>query len=54
MQYKDIDSKILLQKTKQLITEKGWKINNIDTTILLEHPAISPYIPEMKESYLLC
>jgi len=49
MQYKDIDSKILLQKTKQLITEKGWKINNIDTTILLEHPAISPYIPEMKE-----
>jgi len=49
MEYKDIDSKILLKKTKQLITEKGWRINNIDTTILLEHPAISPYIPEMKE-----
>ncbi|MBP7102184.1 MAG: 2-C-methyl-D-erythritol 2,4-cyclodiphosphate synthase [Bacteroidales bacterium] len=48
IQYKNIDSKILLKKTKQLITEKGWIINNIDTTILLEHPSISPYIPEMK------
>lgn len=49
IQYKDIDSRILLKKTKQLITEKGWRINNIDSTIILQHPALSPYIPEMKD-----
>lgn len=49
LKFKDIDSKILLKETKHLICEKGWKINNIDSTVLLEHPIIGPYIPQMKE-----
>lgn len=48
-EYKNIDSKILLQKTAQLIAEAGYKIENIDSTICLEVPKIKPYIPEMQK-----
>ena len=47
-QYKGIDSKILLQKTHELIRSKGWKIENIDSTICLQQPKVSHLIPEMK------
>jgi 2-C-methyl-D-erythritol 2,4-cyclodiphosphate synthase len=47
-EYKNIDSKILLKKTCNLIMEKGYRVINIDTTICLEKPKISPFIPEMK------
>jgi len=47
-EYKDIDSKILLKKVVQLIIEKGYSIQNIDTTVCIQNPKISPYIPEMK------
>ncbi len=50
VEYKDIDSKILLKKVIQLIAEKGFSIQNIDTTICLQSPKISSYIPEMKIS----
>lgn len=46
---KDIDSKILLKRTILFIREKGFKVVNIDSTVCLETPKISPYIPEMKE-----
>jgi 2-C-methyl-D-erythritol 2,4-cyclodiphosphate synthase len=48
-EYKGIDSKILLKRTILLISEKGYKAVNIDSTICLEKPKISPYIPEMKD-----
>ncbi len=47
-EFKNIDSKILLQKTYQLIGEAGYKIENIDSTICLEQPKIKPYVPEMQ------
>jgi 2-C-methyl-D-erythritol 2,4-cyclodiphosphate synthase len=47
--FKDIDSKILLKRTILFIREKGFKVVNIDSTVCLERPKISPYIPEMKE-----
>jgi 2-C-methyl-D-erythritol 2,4-cyclodiphosphate synthase len=49
-EFKDIDSKILLSRTVLLIREKGYKIINIDSTICLEKPKISPYIDSMKEA----
>ncbi|MFH1295880.1 MAG: 2-C-methyl-D-erythritol 2,4-cyclodiphosphate synthase [Bacteroidota bacterium] len=49
-EFKGIDSKILLKKTCDLIREKGYSIGNIDTTVVLQAPKISNYIPEM----LLC
>lgn len=46
--FKNIDSKILLQKTYMLIAEAGYKIGNIDSTVCLEEPKIKQYIPEMQ------
>jgi 2-C-methyl-D-erythritol 2,4-cyclodiphosphate synthase len=48
-EYKDIDSKILLKKVVQLISEKGYFIQNIDTTICLQNPKISSYVSDMKK-----
>lgn len=45
--YKDISSLILLSHTNNLISINGYKIGNIDTTIVLESPKIRTYIPEM-------
>jgi 2-C-methyl-D-erythritol 2,4-cyclodiphosphate synthase len=47
--FKNIDSKKLLQKTFMLISEAGYKIENIDSTVCLEQPKIKPYIPEMQK-----
>lgn len=46
--YKNIDSKILLKNTLDLITEKGYSVINIDTTVCLEMPKIMPYVAAMK------
>ena len=46
-EFKDIDSKILLKRTLKMITDKGYSIGNLDTTIVLQNPKISLYIPEM-------
>ncbi|MCD8203399.1 MAG: 2-C-methyl-D-erythritol 2,4-cyclodiphosphate synthase [Prevotella sp.] len=46
---KDIDSKILLRKTLELIATKGYTIGNIDVTICAERPKLNPHIPAMKQ-----
>ncbi len=46
--YKGIDSKILLKKTVALLSEKGYKVGNVDSTICLQKPKVNPHIPEMK------
>jgi len=48
--YKNIDSKILLAKTVELIKEEGYSIVNIDSTLCLQAPKIKPYIPQMQEA----
>lgn len=48
--YKGIDSKILLKETFKLIQEKGFKIGNIDATVILEKPKLNPHIPKMQET----
>ncbi len=48
-EYKGIDSKKLLKKVVSLIAEKGYVINNIDTTVCLQKPKLSEYIPEMRK-----
>jgi 2-C-methyl-D-erythritol 2,4-cyclodiphosphate synthase len=48
-EFKDIDSKILLHRVKTMLDKKGYRIGNIDTTVCLQHPKISPYIPEMRK-----
>jgi 2-C-methyl-D-erythritol 2,4-cyclodiphosphate synthase len=47
--YKNIDSKILLQKTFELVKNKNYHIVNIDSTICLQEPKISAYTNEMRK-----
>ena len=47
-EYKDIDSKILLAKTLEVLSGKGYRVGNIDATICAERPKINPHIPAMQ------
>ena len=49
-EFKNIDSKILLARTKELITKEGYSIVNIDASLCLEAPKIKPYIAAMQET----
>lgn len=44
----NIDSKVLLRKTIELIASKGYRVGNIDATICAERPKLNPYVPQMK------
>ena len=52
--YKNIDSKILLRKSNEVIQSKGYKIVNIDSTVCLELPKIKPHIAQMQEAIAAC
>ena len=52
--YKGIDSKILLKEVMVLIRTKGLELINIDSTICLQKPKISSYIPEMQRVLAAC
>lgn len=45
---KGVDSKLLLEQTITLVSEKGYSVSNIDCTICLQKPKVNPFIPEMK------
>ncbi len=45
----NVDSKILLRKTIELIATKGYVVGNIDATVCAERPKINPHVPAIKE-----
>ena len=49
-EYKNIDSKILLKRTVEMIREQNYSIVNIDSTLCLESPRISLYVPAMQKT----
>lgn len=49
-EFKNIDSKILLKKSFALISSKGYRIVNIDSTLCLELPKVKPYIEQMQQT----
>ena len=49
-EFKNIDSKILLERTYQLIDEAGWTVGNIDSTLTLEAPKIKPHVAAMQQT----
>ena len=50
MAFKNIDSKILLKKTFELIQQQGYSIVNVDSTLCLQAPKIAPFVPAMQEA----
>lgn len=49
-EFLNIDSKILLRRTNELIREKGFTIGNIDATVAAQAPKLNPYIPAMQQA----
>lgn len=48
--YKGIDSRILLRHAAGLVREKGWRVENVDATVIAQKPKLAPYIDRMKEN----
>ena len=48
-QYKNVDSSLLLKKTIELVSKHNYRFVNLDTTLCLQEPKISPYINQMRE-----
>lgn len=48
--YKGADSLVLLKKTAELLKNEGYRIENIDSTVLAQNPKLSSYIQEMREN----
>ena len=48
--YKGADSRVLLRTVKELLDEKGYRISNVDVTLLAQKPKLKPYIPQMMEN----
>ena len=49
-QYKDISSLLLLQRVAALLADSGWRVSNVDATMLAQTPRLGPFIPAMKEN----
>lgn len=48
-QYRDISSLVLLEKVGLQLGSAGWRIANVDATMLAQRPRLGPFIPEMKD-----
>ena len=48
--YKDISSLILLKEVYEVMNQKGYQINNIDSLVIIEQPKLRPYIDEMRKN----
>ena len=44
----NMDSKIILKKTVELLSTKGYKVGNVDATVCAERPKINPHVPAMR------
>lgn len=51
--FRNIDSRILLRKTAELLREKGYKVVNVDATVIAQKPKLSPFIAEMRDNIAL-
>ncbi|WP_172604236.1 2-C-methyl-D-erythritol 2,4-cyclodiphosphate synthase [Fusobacterium ulcerans] len=49
MKYENINSTILLKRVKELVAERGYKIINLDSIIVLQKPKVKPYIEAMRK-----
>ncbi|HEX2617322.1 MAG TPA: 2-C-methyl-D-erythritol 2,4-cyclodiphosphate synthase [Flavobacteriales bacterium] len=48
MRWKGADSKVLLKQVVQLLADRGWRVGNVDSTLVLERPKIKPHIEAMR------
>ncbi|MEO1765901.1 2-C-methyl-D-erythritol 2,4-cyclodiphosphate synthase [Thiobacter aerophilum] len=46
-QYRGIDSRRLLRQVRAVLKEQGWRVGNVDATVVAQAPRLTPYVPEM-------
>ncbi|MEJ5211325.1 MAG: 2-C-methyl-D-erythritol 2,4-cyclodiphosphate synthase [Burkholderiales bacterium] len=46
-QYRGIDSRRLLRRVRGVLAEEGWRVGNVDATVVAQAPRLAPYIPDM-------
>lgn len=46
--WKGADSKLLLKEVVRMLAEQGWRVGNVDSTLVLERPKIMPHVPAMR------
>lgn len=49
-EFKNVDSRILLRKVKEILSDNGYNVNNVDATIVAQQPKLSPYIETMRKN----
>jgi 2-C-methyl-D-erythritol 2,4-cyclodiphosphate synthase len=53
-QYRGISSLLLLERTKQMLDQNGWQINQIDATVVAQAPKLQPYISTIQLKLAAC
>ncbi len=48
--YSGVSSMLLLQKVMELLNSAGWRVGNVDATILAQAPKLAPHIPQMRQA----
>ena len=48
------DSLVLLQKVQEVLTQNGWKLGNLDATVIAQAPKMAPHIAAMRENIAAC
>lgn len=48
-QYKNIDSRVLLRKVTASVAAQGWRVINVDLTVVAQAPKLKPYVPQMRD-----
>ncbi len=48
--YRDVRSLLLLERVAGMLRDKGWRIENVDATIIAEQPRLSPFVEAMRQS----
>ena len=52
--WKDADSRVLLEEVARLLAANGYRINNVDATVVLERPKLRPFIEQMRSNMATC
>ena len=49
VEFKNIDSRLLLKRVISDLSDRGWRVNNIDSTVIAQEPKLAPFIPKMRK-----
>lgn len=52
-QYRNIDSRVLLRRVRDAVDQAGWRVGNVDATVIAQAPRLAPHIPAMAANIAL-